>query len=103
MLWCPGASSITRTVCDVSPCGCPSILKGKPPGLVEISIWPYLTFFFFAAYAVLEVETSANVIAIRMVTAALIRFEFGRMATTSFLRFIIRPPSWLLLVCSRAS
>jgi hypothetical protein len=37
---------------------------------------------------VLEVQISANEMAIKTVNAALMRFEFGRMATTNFLRFI---------------
>src|SRR5882672_285060 len=38
-----------------------------------------------------------------MVTAALMTAEFGRMATMSFFVFIVRPPSWRLLVCWHVS
>ena len=72
--------------------------SGNPPGLVEISICPYLTFFFLAAYAVLEVQTRANETAISNVTATLMSDVLGRMATMRFFVFIVRPPSWLLLV-----
>src|SRR5882762_10043100 len=38
-----------------------------------------------------------------MVTAALMTAEFGRIATMSFFMFIVKPPSWRLLVCWRGS
>ena len=56
--------------------------SGKPPGLVEISSWPYFT--FLAAYAVEEVEARTNAIAIRPITAALIEIELGRRAHCEF-------------------
>src|SRR4030095_9670825 len=75
--------------------------SGKPPGLVEISSWPYFT--FLAAYAVEEVEARTNAMAIRPITAALIEIELGRKAIVNFPGFMVIPPSTTQLVYSPAS